>query len=352
MFISVSFERGYWRAGLLLFLVERMKVQLMSGRNCSALTLDLVNSSIGKQRSSGILSKFHLLRAQGVMPNPRANADLLPAIFIAFSKASFGVDIMHSLKLLKVEDNILPKIELVQLKIRGKLLPLVENGKKSKVQTAKYLEFASRLKGLMDKEGSPITTVNQLKDAIDVTYEMARRYTLGIAKPREEKMQILADKFNVDISYLDHGTGLEPNVTAPFPVAGRLVPVISWVQAGSWTTVDSVPAGTQFEEWLPPNPKCGKNGYGLEVVGESMLPDFRPGDKIYVNPDFQITDLKTGDLVIVSCQGDSEATFKKLIVESGNMYLQPLNPDWPEKTIALEDGCKLVGKVVGLYRDV
>ncbi|OTG62813.1 peptidase S24 [Acinetobacter sp. ANC 3903] len=254
--------------------------------------------------------------------------------------------------LLKVEDNILPKIELVQHKIRVKLLPSVENGKTYKVKTAKYQDFALRLKSLMEKEGSPIKTVNQLKDAIEVTYEMARRYTLGIAKPREEKMQILAEKFNVDISYLDHGTGLEPNVTAPFPIAGRLVPVISWVQAGSWTTVDAVPAGTQLDEWLPPNPKCGKNGYGLEVVGESMLPDFRPGDKIYVNPDFQPSELKTGDLVIVSCEGDAEATFKKLIVESGNMYLQPLNPNWPEQTIPLMDGCKLVGKVVGLYRDV
>lgn len=259
---------------------------------------------------------------------------------------------MLPIKLLKVEDNILPKIELVQPKIRGNILPSVENEKVRKVQTAKYQEFASRLNSLMQKEGSPIKNVNQLKDAIQVTYEMARRYTLGIAKPREEKMQILAEKFNVDISYLDHGTGIEPNVTAPFPIAGRLVPVISWVQAGSWTTVESVPAGTQFDEWLPPNPKCGKNGYGLEVVGESMLPDFRPGDKIYVNPDFQTNDLKTSDLVIVSCEGDLEATFKKLIVESGNMYLQPLNPDWPEKTIPLVDGCKLVGKVVGLYRDV
>lgn len=259
---------------------------------------------------------------------------------------------MRPLTLLKVEDNILPKIELVQLKIRGNILPVVENGKKSNVQIAKYHDFASRLKSLMDKDGSPIKTVNQLKDAIEVTYEMARRYTLGVAKPREEKMQILAEKFNVDISYLDHGTGLDPNVSTPFPVAGRLIPVISWVQAGSWTTVEAVPAGTQFEEWLPPNPKCGKHGYGLVVSGESMLPDFRPGDKIYVNPDFQVSDLKTGDLVIVSSEGGKAATFKKLIVETDNMYLQPLNPEWSEKAIALEDGCKLVGKVVGLYRDV
>lgn len=259
---------------------------------------------------------------------------------------------MHQLNLLKVENNILPKIELVQLKIRGKLLPVVENGKKSQVQSAKYLEFASRLKNLMEQDGSPIKTVNQLKDAIEVTYEMARRYTLGIAKPREEKMQTLAQKFNVDISYLDHGVGKDSNVSAPFPIAGRLVPVISWVQAGAWTTVEAVPAGTQFEEWLPPNPKCGKHGYGLEVSGESMLPDFRPGDKIYVNPDFQINDLKTGDLVIVACDGETEATFKKLIVESNGMYLEPLNPKWLGKIIELREGCKLVGKVVGLYRDV
>ncbi|EOX7543267.1 LexA family protein [Acinetobacter baumannii] len=145
---------------------------------------------------------------------------------------------------------------------------------------------------------------------------------------------------------------IDKNISTPFPIAGRLVPVISWVQAGTWTTADSVPIGTQFKEWLPPNPKCGKNGYGLIVVGESMSPDFRPGDKIYVNPDFQISDLKTGDLVIVSCDGETEATFKKLIVESNGMYLEPLNPKWHEKIMELREGCKLVGKVVGLYRDV
>ncbi|MDV2468300.1 S24 family peptidase [Acinetobacter chinensis] len=149
------------------------------------------------------------------------------------------------------------------------------------------------------------------------------------------------EQFNADV-----------NVSEPIPLSGRAVPVISWVQAGSWTTVEAVPSDTQFDVWLPSNPKCGKHGYGLEVSGESMLPDFRPGDKIYVNPDFQITDLKTGDLVIVTRPEETQATFKKLIVESGNMYLQPLNPEWPEKTIPLVEGCNLVGKVVGLYRDV
>lgn len=156
----------------------------------------------------------------------------------------------------------------------------------------------------------------------------------------------------LDIPHEEEIEKLESNVSAPFPIAGRLIPIISWVQAGTWTTADSVPADTQFNEWLPPNPKCGKNGYGLEVVGESMLPDFRPTDKIYVNPDFQVSDLKTGDLVIVACEGEGKATFKKLIIEPNGKYLEPLNPKWHEKIMALDEGCKLVGKVVGLYRDV
>ena len=256
-------------------------------------------------------------------------------------------------KLLKVEHNILPKIELVQLKFDSKILPMVENRLKP-VTDAKHSEFANRLKKLMEVEGSPITSVNELKDAIGVTYEMARRYTLGTAKPREEKLKELASIFNVEIGFLDHGQSFDNNVdlTQKIHKQSREVPVISWIAAGAWTSVDGIPKDIEVIRHIPPNAKVGKNGYGLVVVGESMLPDFQPGDYIYVNPDFQTSDLKTGNKVIVSCDGDIEATFKKLIVETNNMYLESLNPKWHEKIMELKDGCKLVGKVVGLYRDV
>lgn len=211
--------------------------------------------------------------------------------------------------------------------------------------------LGTRLKALRKTKK---VTQQQVADAIGVSKTSVIYWEKDENLPKHDSLMALASTLGVTSDYLLNGknASIDNNVGVPFPLTGRLVPVISWVQAGAWTSVDSVPAGTQFDEWLPPNPKCGKNGYGLTVVGESMLPDFRPADKIYVNPDFQTNDLKTGDLVIVSCEGDLEATFKKLIVESGNMYLQPLNPDWPEKTIPLVDGCKLVGKVVGLYRDV
>jgi SOS-response transcriptional repressor LexA len=135
-------------------------------------------------------------------------------------------------------------------------------------------------------------------------------------------------------------------------ITGQPVPVISWVAAGSFTSVETVIRDTEVDEWLPPNKDCGKNGYGLKVTGMSMSPFFLPDDRIYVNPDVQTFDLQTSDLVIVACCGETEATFKKLIIEGDNKYLQPLNPDWPEQIIKLSEDCRLVGKVVGLYRKI
>ncbi|AXY61756.1 peptidase S24 [Acinetobacter sp. WCHAc010052] len=142
------------------------------------------------------------------------------------------------------------------------------------------------------------------------------------------------------------------NLSNKIYLDGQPIPVISWVAAGSFSPIETVLKGVEVAEYLPPNKDCGKNGYGLIVTGSSMSPKFEPGDRIYINPDIQTFDLQTDDLVIVACAGESEATFKKLIIEGANRYLEPLNPDWPDKIIKLSEDCRLVGKVVGLYRKI
>jgi len=229
-------------------------------------------------------------------------------------------------------------------------------------------DFSKRLHTAMDAVGYPVRgRARVLSKQFSISDKGAGKWLNADAIPETSKIPLIASFLKVNSEWLISGVGEmssqklthhsenvlhDSNISEPFPVAGRLIPVISWVQAGTWTSADSIPVGTQFNDWLPPNPKCGKNGYGLEVVGESMLPDFRPTDKIYVNPDFQVSDLKTGDLVIVACEGEGKATFKKLIIEPNGKYLEPLNPKWHEKIIELDEGCKLMGKVVGLYRDV
>ena len=229
-------------------------------------------------------------------------------------------------------------------------------------------DFSKRLHNAMDAAGYPVRgRARVLSKQFSISDKGAGKWLNADAIPETSKIPLIANFLKINSEWLISGVGEmssqnlrsssknvlhDNNISESFPIAGRLIPVISWVQAGTWTNTESVPSGTQFNNWLPPNPKCGKNGYGLEVVGESMLPDFRPTDKIYVNPDFQVSDLKTGDLVIVACEGENKATFKKLIIEPNGKYLEPLNPKWHEKIMELNEGCKLVGKVVGLYRDV
>ncbi|WP_180084846.1 MULTISPECIES: LexA family transcriptional regulator [unclassified Acinetobacter] len=217
------------------------------------------------------------------------------------------------------------------------------------------MSFHLRLQQKLDENGLKPA---DLARAAGVSNVAAGKWVHGESEPKAAKLKLIADFLGVTDDWLLTGKGaankLDNNVdvSQKLLIDGRPIPVISWVAAGSFTSINTVVQDTEIDEYLPPNKDCGKNGYGLIVVGNSMKPDFKPGDRIYVNPDIQSFDLQTDDLVIVACNGDTEATFKKLIIEGGERYLQPLNPNWPEQIIKLSEGCSLVGKVVGLYRKI
>lgn len=138
--------------------------------------------------------------------------------------------------------------------------------------------------------------------------------------------------------------------TASMANASDKVPILSWVAAGSWSNVEPVTMADGIGKAPKPD-KLSKNGFALIVQGESMLPKFDPGDIIYVEPTTGLFALKNNDLVIVQCNDDTEATFKQLVIgeKSDDMYLRPLNPDWPEQKMMPMGDCNLVGKVIGKY---
>lgn len=126
------------------------------------------------------------------------------------------------------------------------------------------------------------------------------------------------------------------------------MPVISWVQAGDWTDKDHIQGAAIGT--VPMIDEAGRNGFALIVEGESMMPDFAPNDRIYVNPDIQADQLHNGDLVVMQCSDG--ATFKRLAIDSSRKYLQALNPDWPNRMIEMPTDCRLIGVVVGSYRPI
>ena len=131
--------------------------------------------------------------------------------------------------------------------------------------------------------------------------------------------------------------------------SNKLIPVLSWVQAGSMTSVESINP-SDITEWLPPLSSDDPDGcFYLKVVGISNFPTYQDGDYILVNPSFQVCDLISEDLIVV--RNNTDATFKKLIIESDERkYLQALNPNFQPNIIEFEEGMELVGLVIDAFR--
>lgn len=158
----------------------------------------------------------------------------------------------------------------------------------------------------------------------------------------------LANALGVTAEELKKGvTGnLDNNIAT---VTTKLLPVLSWVQAGTMTSVEAINF-SEISEWLPPlSNDDPSNCFYLRVVGVSNYPVYMEGDYILINPNYCVSDLLSEDLIVV--RSNTDATFKKLVIESDDRkYLQALNPNFQPNIIEFEEGMVLVGLVIDAFR--
>ncbi|WP_369064234.1 LexA family protein [Enterobacter sp. MALB-1] len=123
-------------------------------------------------------------------------------------------------------------------------------------------------------------------------------------------------------------------------------PVFSKVQAGMFSPEFRPFTKRDADNWVSTTIKASDNAFWLEVDGHSMTaptgsrPSFPEGILILVDPEEPVV---PGDYCIARLGGD-EFTFKKLIKDSGQVFLQPLNPQFP--MMPCDENCRVVGKVV------
>lgn len=157
----------------------------------------------------------------------------------------------------------------------------------------------------------------------------------------------LANALGVTAEELKKGIVGELITTNVVPVQARMAPVLSWVQAGNFTNVESVDM-SQVTEWFPLPDDCEKCFY-LKVRGVSNEPDFVEGDYIVVDPTVYYSDMQSGDIIVV--RKDKDATFKKLVVESdGTRYLKAINPNFHPNIIPIDEDCYFIGQVIDSLR--
>lgn len=132
----------------------------------------------------------------------------------------------------------------------------------------------------------------------------------------------------------------EPNTLQKSIVDELTYPLISKKQAVNWCK--PITDSSHIKRFSCPVP-CSKKTFLLEVDGISMEPDFKAGHLIWVDPDREAINKS---LVVARLGNNEEATFKQMIIEDGMKMLKPMNRDWPEQYIQLDENCEILGIVI------
>ena len=125
----------------------------------------------------------------------------------------------------------------------------------------------------------------------------------------------------------------------------RRLPLLSWEQVVDMCQGKPASAlraadmrETPFIEW-------GPDSFLLELATEAMLPDYRPGAIIQVDPSEEPAH---GDDVVVLLPS-GRPTFRRLVDAEDGRYLQAINPAWPDRISPFPDGAVIAGVVVGSW---
>ncbi len=119
--------------------------------------------------------------------------------------------------------------------------------------------------------------------------------------------------------------GDEANILTPPGVKARVIPKLSWAQAGTTEAWEDV---YEHEGFIGFNLRDAK-AIAVEIRGDSMSPQFPQGTIAIVYPTWEA---KTGDLVIARLN-DGTVMFKRLHVDGDRYTFISLNPIYPPLTV-------------------
>ncbi|MCK5876746.1 MAG: S24 family peptidase [Candidatus Marithrix sp.] len=92
---------------------------------------------------------------------------------------------------------------------------------------------------------------------------------------------------------------------------------------------------------------CGREPFALQVLGDSMLPEFKEGNIIIIEPDGVA---ENGSYVLA--MHDEEYIFRQLVIDDNKkLFLKPLNSGYPTlKISSLEDVKGVITQRAGTRR--
>ena len=231
-----------------------------------------------------------------------------------------------------------------------------------------HTEFAARLNQELKKNHK---TISDLMGIAGVTYEMARRYTKGTAKPREDKISMIAENLGCSEAYLSYGSPQRPSQMQinreANAVESKLIP-IEWNEedqsSEEFCTVplldielsagDGSAVLKEVEKYKLPFRKytlrnCGvdpQSASVVRVVGNSMTPVLSNGDAVGI--DTSRTKIIDGDTYAIR---DGDLLRVKILIErpDGGVIIRSFNQEeYPDETLSKaerHDRITVIGRV-------
>ncbi|MBS3670170.1 LexA family protein [Vreelandella boliviensis] len=214
----------------------------------------------------------------------------------------------------------------------------LENARELAKQAGGTTQFAARV----DREPTQMSRIMGANPTKGIGSKMARHIESCFGKPSGW------------LDY-DHSNGISEDAgayhsnTAPVaqPIRYYRYPVVSAIQAGQFAeSVVPYPSGME-DRHETTDYKAKGQAFWLEVKGDSMTapagvkPSIPEGSLVLVDTGIEAA---PGKLVVAQIDESNEATFKKLIEESGQKYLKALNPAYP--LIHCNGNCRIIGVAV------
>lgn len=184
---------------------------------------------------------------------------------------------------------------------------------------------------------------NDLARDLNLPYTTITSWCKGEFYPRIDKIQLLANYFNIQKADL-----VESRNTLAHTSNSAVVFVYGTIPAG--IPMECIEDIIDTEEISADMLKGGKQYFGLKIKGNSMYPDYLDGDTIILE---KTDDCESGDECCIMVNG-SDGTFKKVIKNENGIILQPLNSEYQPMFYTNEQikslPVRIIGKVVELRR--
>lgn len=84
----------------------------------------------------------------------------------------------------------------------------------------------------------------------------------------------------------------------------------------------------------------------VPIYGDSMEPEYHSGDYVFVKLSVELSD---GDIGVFEYYGD--AYIKELVINDSGAYLHSLNPKYDDILVDADSDFRIIGEVVGKYRE-